>query len=113
MEETENISIESQEVIDEAMLEMGDFIAQMADVDGYLEDIEMGTATRLQHVEMEMPLQLDMHVNDDGSLVLGGSPPLYYVSTTVSPVFHQFKVKIHVTENDEQNASSDKQGMES
>jgi hypothetical protein len=113
MEESENSTDDSQDVIDEAMLEMGDFISQMADVDGYLEDVEMCTATKLEYVEMDMPLQLDMHINDDGSVVLGGSPPLYYVGTTFSPVFHQLRVKIHVTENDEQNAGSDKQGMES
>lgn len=95
-------------VIDEAMMEMGEFISQMSEVEGYLLDEKWQTATRLENVEMEIPIQLDLHVNDDGLLTIGSSPPLFYVNTTVMPVFHQLKVTISVNENSENDARSSK-----
>ena len=92
--------------IDEAMLEMSEFISQMSAVEGYLYDVEMETSMQLENVSMSMPLQLDLHVNEDGSIVLGGSPPLYYAETTILPVFHQLNIKICVTENSERDAGS-------
>jgi hypothetical protein len=100
-------------VIDESMLGMGEFISQMTEVEGYLRDDEMGTATRLERVAMEFPIQLDVHVSEDGSVVIGGSPPLYYVETTVAPVFHQFRIDITVEENTKTDARTNEQGMES
>ncbi len=99
-------------MVDEAMLEMSELVAEMTDIDGYIEDIEMGTSMSLEYVEMDMPVQLDIDVLEDGSLSLGGAPPLYYVATTILPVFHQLKVKISVTEKSEEYASGE-QGMES
>lgn len=93
-------------VIDEAMVEMSEFISQMTEVDGYLFDEEWQTATRLENVEMEIPIQLDLHVSDNGLVTIGSSPPLFYVDTTVMPVFHQLKVTISVNENSENDARS-------
>ena len=111
MESTEdNVSPENGTTapIDEAMLEMGDFISQMTEVDGYLFDAEWNTATMLEEVELSIPIQLDLHVDDNGSVVIGTAPPLYYVETTFMPVFHQLNVKINVTENNESYANSGK-----
>ena len=95
------------ELIDESMLEWSEFISQMTEVDGYLRDDEMGTAMQLETVEMSMPIQLDLHVGEDGRVILSGSPPLYYVDTTILPVFHQLSIKIGVTENMKSDAGSD------
>ncbi|MEO5601455.1 MAG: hypothetical protein ABIR06_11070 [Cyclobacteriaceae bacterium] len=88
--------------VDEAMLEMGDFLSQMTDVDGYLVDAEMLTALTVEKVNLSMPIQLDLHVRDDGSVLLGGSPPLYYTETTFSPVFHQLTINIIAKEKENQ-----------
>jgi hypothetical protein len=94
--------------IDEAMLEMRDFVAQMADVEGYLYEPEMLASVQLKSVDLSMPMQLDLHVRKDGSLSLGGSPPLYYADTTIMPVFHQIKIKIELTEKSDSHAGSSK-----
>lgn len=82
------------DLIDEAMLGMGEFFSQMADVEGYLLDAEMLAAMQMEKVKMSMPMQLQVHVKEDGSVVLGGSPPLYYAATTILPVFHQLTINI-------------------
>ena len=81
-------------MVDEAMLGIGEFVSQMTDVDGYMVDAEMSTALRVEKVHMSMPMQLDIQVREDGSVILGGSPPLYYTETTFAPVFHQLTINI-------------------
>lgn len=85
-------------LIDEAMLEIGEFVSQMTDVDGYLVDEEMQSALRVEKVYMSMPIQLDLQMREDGSVSLGGSPPLYYAETTFLPVFHQLTINIIIEE---------------
>ena len=93
--------------IDEAMLEMSEFIAQMTDVEGYLYDLDMLTSMQLEKVNLSIPIQLDLHVMEDGSVRLGGSPPLYYADTTFLPVFHQMNINIKLNENRDSHAGSD------
>lgn len=93
--------VEEAHQIDEAMLAMGAFVAQMTEIDGYLVDDLMETAMRVEKIHMSIPIQLQLEVRDDGSVMLGSSPPLYYTETTVLPVFHQLNVNITVTENDD------------
>ena len=92
-------------LVDEAMLEMGEFVSQMTDVDGDLADAETGTALRVEKVSMSMPIQLDLLVREDGSVILGASPPLYYADTTFMPVFHQLTINLIVEE--EKNRESE------
>lgn len=89
---------ESDSLIDEAMLDMGEFLSQMTDVDGYLFDRDTRAAMQIERVNMSMPIQLDLLVNDDGSVALGGSPPLYYTETSFLPVFHQLTLTVIVEE---------------
>lgn len=101
-------------LVDEAMLEMGDFLSQMTDVEGYLTDTEMHISMKIEKLNMSMPVQLDLLVQDDGSIVLGASPPLYYAETTFLPVFHQLTINIDVEEKENgKNDGRSKQRMES
>lgn len=106
-EEGSELAETPAQLLDETMLEWSEFISQMTEVDGYLADVEMGTSMQLEKVEMSMPVQLELHVGEDGRVIIGGSPPLYYVDTTVLPVFHQLSIKIGVTENRNNDAGSD------
>lgn len=94
-------------LIDEAMLEMAEFVSQMTDVEGYMFDAEMSTALRVEKLKMSMPMQLDIHVSEDGSVILGGSPPLYYTETTFSPVFHQLTINIVAEKKEKQKRDGD------
>lgn len=78
--------------IDEAMLPLGELFEQCCDQpDHLINDIcEM----KLTSIEMGFPMQLDLLVDDDGRVSLGGSPPLVYVETSFDPVFHQIKIKV-------------------
>ena len=86
--------------IDEAMLSLADFVSQMTDVDGYIIDTDNPMAMHLEQVKLSIPIQLDLLVMEDGSVILGGSPPLYYAETTIMPVFHQLDVRIKLEKDD-------------
>lgn len=86
--------------IDEDMLSMAEFVSQMTDVGGYITDADYPVAILLEQVELSIPIQLDLLVNDHGSVILGGSPPLYYTETTILPVFHQLNVTIKLEKDD-------------
>lgn len=94
MEDQEYNEIQDRKEVDEAMLEMGEFVYEMSDIDGYLTSEEAEFALKMEHVELDMPIQLDVKVAEDGTVKIGSSPPLYYVETTVMPVFHQMKIHI-------------------
>lgn len=96
MADEEFINREAETTIDEAMLEIGDFVSQMSDIDGYLTSEEAEFALEMEKVDLDMPLQLDIRVAEDGRVNIGSSPPLYYVETTIMPVFHQIQISIDV-----------------
>lgn len=89
--------------VDEAMLEMGEFITQMIDMEGLIIDMEEKVYMQLENVSLEIPIQLEIQKMNESKVKIGGSPPLYYVETTFLPVFHQLKINIGITEKTEEN----------
>ncbi|ELR72568.1 hypothetical protein C900_01242 [Fulvivirga imtechensis AK7] len=87
---------ETDRIIDEDMLEMGDFVSEMSDIEGYLISEEEEMVMRAESVSLDFPMQLDIRVLESGEIKIGSSPPLYYVDTTIMPVFHQMKLNITV-----------------
>ncbi len=48
----------------------------------------------IESAELEVPVQLDLLVEENGKVVLGAVPPLYDVATSFDPVFHQLKITL-------------------
>lgn len=96
MEESDENTAFDQPAVDEAMLEMGDFVAQMSDIEGLLVSEEEAMVMQAEKVSLDIPIQLDLRVQEDGTVVIGTSPPLYYVETTIMPVFHQMQLNIEI-----------------
>lgn len=82
--------------IDEAFLTMSELIETLSDLEGHVTGLEGAEIIRMEMeaVELELPLQLDITVSDEGEVIVGGVPPLYYVETTVLPVFHQLRIAL-------------------
>ena len=53
-----------------------------------LEDDELGVRMRVTRVEIESPVELSVVRDDDGTLRIGSTPPLYTVDTSIQPSFH-------------------------
>jgi hypothetical protein len=97
---------ENYEAIDEAMVPMHEQIVAMLEItEGQLETDVEGFRMQLESVGVELPVQLDVIVNDDGEVVIGSSPPLYYLETGVLPVFHHIRFNAVAIENQTENES--------
>lgn len=82
------------EIIDEAMLPFNEFAGSLSVLDGIITDDLNLVSMHIENLQISMPLQLDISADENGEITLGASPPLYYVSTTVMPVFHNIKITV-------------------
>jgi len=92
--------------IDEALLPFHEHLNAMLEIDGNFEDKEAGFKMMVHEVTIESPLQLDIIVDEDESVTVGSSPPLYYVDTAVQPVFHNIRFRAVITEPDNKQNES-------
>lgn len=82
--------------IDEAFLSFAEMIEELSDLDGRAigaaddELIDM----QIARAEIGLPVQLDIVVDEAGHPTIGSVPPLYYVPTSVMPVFHQLSITL-------------------
>jgi hypothetical protein len=83
--------------LDEAFLSLAEFMEEAADIEGRLGDRTLGSVMTIETVEMNMPVELDLQVDEAGAVAIGAVPPLYYVATSVMPVFHQITVNLELT----------------
>lgn len=96
---------ETYDKIDEAMLPLGELIELCCSQQDELTNEVC--SMRFTGVEVGFPLQLDLQVGENGQVVLGGSPPLYYTETSVLPVFHQLSLWIEPHESSDNNKSDE------
>ena len=89
----------SKSSLDEAFLPWAEFIEASSDVEGAVADPGKGIAMTVERAEINMPVELDVVVGDDGRVELGAIPPLYYVETSVMPVFHQLTLTLEIFQN--------------
>ncbi len=82
--------------VDEAFLHFTELIEELSDIDGLVREPgeETHIAMEIEEVEMELPIQLDIVIDERGKVLLGSVPPLYNVSTSFNPVFHQLSLKL-------------------
>lgn len=81
--------------IDEAMLPFFEYVQKLSEFEkSSFTDEEKSFTISIESVSVETPFELDIQMDEDGKLIIGASPPLYYVQTTVTPVFHSMKIKM-------------------
>lgn len=85
------------ECLDEAFLPLADFIKEVTDIDAEISDRKTGMTMTAETIDMSMPIELDLQVEENGDVLIGAIPPLYYVETTVLPVFHQLTINLELT----------------
>jgi hypothetical protein len=78
--------------LDEAMMPLNNFVEQITEIDGYVKDKEKGINMHINRITVQMPVEMDIIVGENGEVTIGSSPPLYYVETTILPVFHNITI---------------------
>jgi hypothetical protein len=69
-------------------------LQQLADLTDRLEDPESGYALEIERVNVELPIELGIAVDDEGAVTLSGSAPTQTTETTILPVFHRMSLQI-------------------
>ncbi|MBE7383758.1 MAG: hypothetical protein F6J95_020370 [Leptolyngbya sp. SIO1E4] len=79
---------------DDPLLPFDQLVSHLADYDKQLVDPATGQALTVEQLQVDMPIELRVTVEDDGSVSLNGAPPTQRTETTILPVFHQMKLRI-------------------
>ncbi|NMH88786.1 hypothetical protein [Flavivirga algicola] len=87
--------------IDEDFIEFSGFLEEFTSIDQYMEaNFEQQTlAMQVEKIRTETPCQLNVEVDDSGTVKIGSIPPMYYVETSFMPVFHNIKINFELVEN--------------
>jgi hypothetical protein len=85
--------------MDQALFPFGQLMVNISEIQGELKDDI--SSMSIESIKIEMPFELDVRVDANDRLVLGGSPPTQQLETSFMPVFHKMKVNIEVLQMDE------------
>jgi hypothetical protein len=81
--------------IDEALVPFSEMARAFTDFTGVFgEDESAGLPAEVERIELDLPVVLEVLVADDGRVILGSAPPLYYEETGIEPVYHQLRLTI-------------------
>jgi hypothetical protein len=78
-------------LIDEAMISFEEMVNELTEPVGEIIDEENGVLMGISKISIDMPIQLDVVVDENGKVHLGTTPPLYHVETSFMPIFHQLR----------------------
>ncbi len=57
-------------------------------------------AMTLDEARLDLPIELAVRIDDDGTVRVEASPPLQQIETTVLPVFHRMKLRVTLNGNE-------------
>lgn len=78
---------------DELRGPLGELITQLAHA-AQVDDAELDAALHVTELGIDLPVELDVTRDADGSLRVRACPPTQRVATTFLPVFHRMTVRI-------------------
>jgi hypothetical protein len=76
--------------MDEAFIPLHEMIVGMA-AGGDIHSDDAGVHMYIDRFSVDSPIELDLSVADDGEVAIGSVPPLYRVTTTYRPSYHQIR----------------------
>jgi hypothetical protein len=84
--------------MDEAFLPFHTLIARILEFRDEIVDEELGVRSYVTAYEIELPIELDVVLDQQGRLQIGTTPPLYYVDTSIRPSFHRLRFSAYRSE---------------
>lgn len=95
--DTESNPIETTESEDnEILIPFADMVQQLVDYGEPLEDPFSHQAMMIEKVKVEMPVEIKVLVEDDGTTTLKSNAPTQSTETTIMPVFHRMKLTVEL-----------------
>jgi hypothetical protein len=79
---------------DSLLMPFSQLVHDLAEYNKNLEDPISGQVMTVEQVKLDMPVEINIAVDDQGKVTLQGSPPTQRTETTILPVFHQLKLRV-------------------
>ncbi len=84
-----------ENILDPAFMPIFMHIIELADFqECSFVDERAGFRLELDEMTAEMPVEMDIVLDETGLVHLGSSPPIYYANTSVQPVYHNLRITI-------------------
>lgn len=79
---------------DDALLPFAQFVSGLSNVGESLRDERMGIAMTVENIAIDLPVELEIIVDENGKVALAGAPPTQQTETTILPVLHQLRINL-------------------
>ena len=87
--------MEEESILDPAFIPMFRHIIGLVDIqETSFTDEQAGFRLELDELTTEMPVEMDIKVDENGKVCLGSTPPVYYANTSVQPVYHNMRITV-------------------
>ncbi len=95
--DTESNLIETTESEDnEILIPFAEMVQQLVDYGEPLEDPVSNQAMMIEKVKIDMPVEINVLVEDDGTTTLKSNAPTQSTETTIMPVFHRMRLTVEL-----------------
>ncbi len=71
-----------------------DLVEKLVDYDKQIVDPVTGFVMTIEQVIVDLPVEVRVEVNEDGTVQVKGSPPTQIFETSIMPVFHRMKLRV-------------------
>jgi hypothetical protein len=78
-------------MMDKAFMPFHQIIRRMLAFDGEIVDQGAGVRSAIYECTIDSPVEFTISRDEDGTLAIGTTPPLYYVDTSLRPSFHRVR----------------------
>lgn len=80
---------------DESLLHFSAFVESLtADIGGRVTDEDDIASMSVEEVLVTMPVELEINIDENAHVVVGGAPPTQRTETSVMPVFHRLTLRL-------------------
>ncbi len=76
------------------LMPFAQLVDKLTDYEKQIGTPEQGCVMAIEQLTVDMPIELKVTVNPDGTCTVKGSPPTQGVQTTVMPVWHQMRLRV-------------------
>jgi hypothetical protein len=84
--------------MDEAFVPFHGVMLGLVPTGGDIRDDDLGVHSYIHRFEIESPVELDVSRDDEETLRIGSTPPLYYVDTSLRPSYHRIRFRAELEE---------------
>ena len=94
----EPIQQDKNGLIDEQMMSPSEMIEMFTEPVEEIIDEDEVVSMHIHGIEMDLPVQLMVAIDNDGTVQIGVTPPLYKIETSFTPVMHQLRFRFEKIE---------------